>query len=100
VSSLGLSNHPKARALEGAYALAMKACREGEAIAARCGDKSRPFEKLIDEIALKAARDGSVAGFDGRYIYVRSAGEEAWLGAFFFDIFFCRKVWSFSDRSR
>ena len=34
----------------------------------------------MDVIAIKAAKNGSPAGFDGRVIYVRSAGEEAWLG--------------------
>lgn len=34
----------------------------------------------MDVIAMRAAREGSLAGFDGRVIYVRSAGEEAWLG--------------------
>ena len=34
----------------------------------------------MDVIAIKAAKNGSPAGFDGRVIYVRSAGEEACLG--------------------
>jgi hypothetical protein len=64
----------------GCYALAMKACRAGEAAATRAGDKSRVFDGLMDRVGMAAAREGSLAGFDGRVIYVRSAGEEAWLG--------------------
>ena len=33
-----------------------------------------------DDVAMRAAREGSAAGFYGRTVYVRSAGEEAWLG--------------------
>jgi hypothetical protein len=64
----------------GCYALAMKACREGERLAAAADDHSRSFDALMDVVAMRAAREGSLAGFDGRVIYVRSAGEDAWLG--------------------
>ena len=64
----------------GCYSLAMKACREGERLAVKADDHSRPFDNLMDVVAMRAAREGSLAGFDGRVIYVRSAGEEAWLG--------------------
>jgi len=37
----------------------------------------------MDVIAMRAAREGSLAGFDGRVIYVRSAGEDAWQGSGF-----------------
>lgn len=64
----------------GLYALAMKAARQGERAAVKVNDRSRAFDGLMDAIAMRAAREGSLAGFDGRLIYVRSAGEEAWLG--------------------
>ena len=38
------------------------------------------FKHLWDDVAIDAAMDGSLVGFDGRVIFVRSAGEEAWLG--------------------
>ena len=44
------------------------------------GSSVQPFKDLLDVIAIQAAKYGSPAGFDGRVIYVRSAGEEAWLG--------------------
>lgn len=63
---------------EGCFSLAMKACREGERLAAKANDHSRAFDGLMDTVAMRAAREGSLAGFDGRVIYVRSAGEDAW----------------------
>ena len=58
----------------------MIACRDGERCESRVNDRSKSFVPLMDRIAMRAAREGSLAGFDGRVIYVRSAGEEAWLG--------------------
>lgn len=62
----------------GCYSLAMKACREGDRLAEKANDHSRAFDGLMDVVAMRAAREGSLAGFDGRVIYVRSAGEDAW----------------------
>ena len=76
---------PRARLAEanlalGFYRGAMMACRDGERCEARVNDRSKSFVPLMDRIAMQAAREGSMAGFDGRVIYVRSAGEDAWLG--------------------
>lgn len=64
----------------GSYALAVSYARRGEKEQLEEGDFSKSFRDLLDEIAIAAAEDGSVVGFDGRLIFVRSAGEEAWLG--------------------
>lgn len=64
----------------GSYGLAVTYARLGEKLQLEEGDHSKSFRDLLDEIAMCAAENGSVAGFDGRIIYVRSAGEEAWLG--------------------
>lgn len=64
----------------GSYALAVEYARRGEKEQLEEGDFSKSFRDLLDEIAVSAAEDGSVVGFDGRLIFVRSAGEEAWLG--------------------
>lgn len=64
----------------GSYALAVSYARRGEKEQLEEGDFSKSFRELLDEIAVSAAEDGSVVGFDGRLIFVRSAGEEAWLG--------------------
>lgn len=76
---------PRARLAEanlalGFYRGAMIACRDGERCESRVNDHSKSFVPLMDRVAMRAAREGSLAGFDGRVIYVRSAGEEAWLG--------------------
>ena len=76
---------PRARLAEanlalGFYRGAMIACRDGERCESRVNDHSKSFVPLMDRVAMRAAREGSPAGFDGRVIYVRSAGEEAWLG--------------------
>lgn len=64
----------------GLYRGAMMTCRKGEAILDAKKDNSREFAPLMDKIAYVAALNGSLAGFDGRILEVRSAGEEAWLG--------------------
>ena len=69
-----------AHASLGSWALAVAACRAGAAAASAAGDHSRPFDDILDDVAMRAAREGSAAGFYGRTVYVRSAGEEAWLG--------------------
>lgn len=71
----------KAHAMLGNWKRAVDFCRDGER-AARQGDDataSASFANLLDQLAMRAAREGSLAGFYGRLIYVRSAGEEAWL---------------------
>lgn len=45
----------------------------------QAGDHSRAFEPLMDRITHVAALAGSLAGFDGHVLQVRSAGEDAWL---------------------
>ena len=64
-----------------AWSLAVASLRVGEKLV-ECekGSSVQPFKDLLDVIAIRAAKYGSPAGFDGRVIYVRSAGEEAWLG--------------------
>jgi|TARA_B000000475_G_scaffold254855_1_gene234126 tetratricopeptide (TPR) repeat protein len=64
----------------GSYTLAVTYARLGEKLQFEEGDFSKSFRDVLDEIAICAAEDGSVAGFDGKLIYVRSAGEDAWLG--------------------
>ena len=64
-----------------AWSLAVTSLRVGEKLVEfEKGTSSQPFKDFLDVIAIKAAKNGSPAGFDGRVIYVRSAGEEAWLG--------------------
>ena len=79
-----------AHAMLGNWKRAISFCREGER-AARAGlagtnedarasrEAADAFATRLDELAMRAAREGSLAGFYGRLIYVRSAGEEAWL---------------------
>ena len=62
------------------YAAAIDACRAGSAAAERAKCMTGEFKHLWDDVAIDAAMDGSLVGFDGRVIFVRSAGEEAWLG--------------------
>ena len=65
----------------GSYALAVAHARRGEELLLKEeNNHSKSFRDLLDEIAIVAAENGSVAGFDGKLIYVRSAGEDAWLG--------------------
>jgi len=64
----------------GEYPAAVAAARRGETLLEASGDCSREFAPLLDKIAVVAALNGSLAGFDGRLLEVRSAGEEAWLG--------------------
>ena len=65
----------------GSYALAVAHARRGEELLLKEeNDHSESFRDLLDEIAIVAAENGWVAGFDGKLIYVRSAGEDAWLG--------------------
>ena len=64
-----------------AWSLAVTSLRVGEKLVEfEKGTSLQPFKDFLDVIAIKAAKNGSPAGFDGRVIYVRSAGEEAWLG--------------------
>ena len=58
---------------------AIAACREGERLLEQQGDRSAEFTPLMDRISYVAALHGSLAGFDGRLIQIRSAGEDAWL---------------------
>ena len=59
---------------------AIAACRQGQQLLERSGSRSEEFAKLMDAISNSAFISGSLAGFDGRLLQVRSAGEEAWLG--------------------
>ena len=63
------------------YPRAVAACRRGEDLAAACGESTEPFLALLNTITVAAVRNGSLAGFYGRTLEVRSAGEDAWLGA-------------------
>lgn len=64
-----------------AWSFAVASLRVGEKLAScEKGSSTQPFKDFLDVVAIKAAKNGSPAGFDGRLIYVRSAGEEAWLG--------------------
>jgi len=76
---------PKRRLAEacarlGSYALATAYARQGESLELAEKNFSKSFRDVLDDIAIAAAEDGSIAGFDGRLIFVRSAGEDAWLG--------------------
>lgn len=64
----------------GRYKMAIEACRQGEQLLEEQNDHSKEFTPLMDRISHLAALNGSLAGFDGRVIYVRCAGEDAWLG--------------------
>ncbi|GHP04260.1 hypothetical protein PPROV_000301400 [Pycnococcus provasolii] len=64
----------------GHYPRSVAACRRGEALAASCGESTEPFLTLLNTISYTAMRNGSFAGFDGRTLEVRSAGEDAWMG--------------------
>uniref|UniRef100_A0A7S2Z3P6 Right handed beta helix domain-containing protein n=1 Tax=Chloropicon laureae TaxID=464258 RepID=A0A7S2Z3P6_9CHLO len=70
----------QAKAGLGDYRNAVAACRQGQRLLEDRGDRSREFVALMDEISNEAFLSGSLAGFDGRLLLVRSAGEEAWLG--------------------
>ena len=70
----------QARLELGEYRLAMAACRRGEGLLEHAGAFGKDFGPLMDKISLVAALNGSLAGFDGRLLEVRSAGEEAFLG--------------------
>ncbi|WZN60423.1 Beta_helix domain-containing protein [Chloropicon roscoffensis] len=62
------------------YRGAIAACRQGQKTLDDAGSRSTEFSRLADSIAAEAFLAGSLAGFDGRLLHVRSAGEEAWLG--------------------
>jgi hypothetical protein len=70
----------QAKAGVGDYRSAMAACRQGQEVLTEAGSRVGEFTALMDEISNSAVLDGSLAGFDGRLLHVRSAGEEAWLG--------------------
>ncbi|KAK3238945.1 hypothetical protein CYMTET_51090 [Cymbomonas tetramitiformis] len=70
----------QARCELGSYQQAVESCRRGEALLEAAGDRSKEFAPLLDKVAQVAALHGSLAGFDGSLLEVRSAGEEAWLG--------------------
>jgi hypothetical protein len=71
----------KAHAMLGNWKRAVDFCRDGELAARERDDATATtaFANLLDQLAMRAANEGSLAGFYGRLIYVRSAGEEAWL---------------------
>ena len=73
-------NFPQAKAGQCDYRSAMAACREGQKLLDRAESRSSDFVGLMDQISNAAFLTGSLAGFDGRLLQVRSAGEEAWLG--------------------
>lgn len=59
---------------------AARRARQGEALAAGRHGRAPDFEALLDEIAVSGALASSDAGFDGRHLEVRPAGDDAWLG--------------------
>ena len=59
---------------------AIAACLKGETLCAVNSEGHTEFTLLLDTLAVAAAAKGSAAGFTGRQLEVRSAGEEAWLG--------------------
>ncbi len=61
-----------AQACSGArrWAAAVKACRRGEALYDTKSNVATPFTALSDTIALAAAIDGDMSGFDGRLLEV------------------------------
>jgi hypothetical protein len=78
--------------ITGNYKEAVQACQKGEIICQDCRNSEghTEFTPLLDKITLQAATSTSssssssttttVAGFTGRQLEVRSAGDEAWLG--------------------
>lgn len=76
------ARHRLASALlcRGEYAKAAKAVREGIAKSKNDFCARRDFSNLYDEVTMTAAARGSLAGFSGRLLEVRSAGDDAWLG--------------------
>lgn len=56
----------------------MAAASKGLAVAPATDQTA--FRSLLDDIAVQAFLRGSLAGFQGTCLQVRSAGEEAWLG--------------------
>ena len=64
----------------GDYRGAIAACRQGQKVLDDAGSRLGDFVALMDDISNAAFIHGSLAGFDGRVLHVRSAGEEAWLG--------------------
>jgi hypothetical protein len=73
-----------AHARLGNWKRAVNACHDGDRCLTRRGESEKSvdreaFAALLDRIAMRAAKEGSVAGFDGRLIYVRSSGEDSWL---------------------
>ena len=70
-----------AEALLGNWKSAVRNARSAEihAQSARDSKATQECVTTLDSIAIAAATEGSTAGFDGRIIYVRSAGEDAWL---------------------
>ncbi|KAL4457278.1 hypothetical protein ABPG75_012143 [Micractinium tetrahymenae] len=70
----------QAKAALGQWAAAVGACKKGHELSPKNSEGHTDFTPLWDWVAVHAARAGSLAGFDGQQLEVRSAGEEAWLG--------------------
>ncbi|RMZ53297.1 hypothetical protein APUTEX25_004785 [Auxenochlorella protothecoides] len=68
----------RARQALGQWAAAAAAARRGTQLAGPADVPS--FQALQDEVAVSAFVAGSLAGFGGARLEVRSAGDEAWLG--------------------
>ncbi|PRW57622.1 tetratricopeptide repeat 1 [Chlorella sorokiniana] len=63
----------------GRWEEAVATCNKGHALAPQSSEGKSEFTPLLDTVAVTAARAGSLAGYDGMQLEVRSAGEEAWL---------------------
>lgn len=64
----------------GDYMAAAGACKAGERLCRPDSEGHTDLTPLLDRVAVVAAGVGSLVGYDGMQLEVRSAGEEAWLG--------------------
>ncbi|DBB01102.1 hypothetical protein WJX77_003106 [Trebouxia sp. C0004] len=62
------------------FKAAMQSAQAGQRLLDMKADRTTDFTMLMDRIAMAAAMKADYAGFDGRVLQVRSAGEDAWLG--------------------
>ncbi|KAL4421167.1 hypothetical protein ABPG77_003350 [Micractinium sp. CCAP 211/92] len=69
----------QARAALGQWSAAVAACKQGHELSPKNSEGHTEFTPLWDWVAVLAARAGSLVGFDGQQLEVRSAGKDAWL---------------------
>ncbi|KAA6428841.1 MAG: hypothetical protein FRX49_01716 [Trebouxia sp. A1-2] len=62
------------------FKAALQSAQAGQCLLNMKADRTTDFTILMDQIAMAGALKADYAGFDGRILQVRSAGEDAWLG--------------------